>query len=49
MSKNKRIKVRDKNVVFLWRTNLFKRVIPNKKKKTKKMTKKEMVNLNDNN
>lgn len=34
---------------FLWTTNFFKKVIPNKKKKVKKMTKKEMVDMNDNN
>lgn len=35
-------KSRDKQVEKLWNTNLFQRIIPNKKKKNKKPTKKEL-------
>lgn len=48
MSKKKNINTRDRNVIALWTTNLFKKIIPNKKKKTKRLTKKEMLKLNDN-
>ena len=43
-NKKKRIKPRDSNVIALWTTYFFKKIIENKKKKRIKLTKKDILN-----